>query len=116
MKRALPLVLSLAAEAAFANDPSTASKPLAFDIRVEPDKIHEECLRLEAGQSRRYEWTASAPVLEFNIHYHRDADVFYPVKREAIARDRGTFRAPSGEDYCWMWTAKGAVSVKGRIY
>jgi hypothetical protein len=53
--------------------------------------------------------------VDFNIHYHRGDEVFYPVKRERMRGDGGTFTAKSGEDYCWMWTAKAAAKIEGRI-
>ena len=88
--------------------------PEAFAFELKPDKVHEECLRLEAGKGRRYEWSADAAV-DFNIHYHRGDDVLFPVKQDASRGERGTFTAKTGEDYCWMWTAKDAVKVKGKI-
>ncbi len=86
-----------------------------FSVSLERGGEHEECVRLEAGQSRRYYWRASGPV-DFNIHFHRGGEVTYPVKREAMRGDGGSFTAPSGEDYCWMWTARErAVKLEGRI-
>lgn len=86
-----------------------------FNASLEPGKIHEECLRLEAGEKRRYHWKATGPV-DFNIHFHRGPEVFYPVKRDAMRGDGGTFAAKSGEDYCWMWKARDTtVRVEGSI-
>ena len=87
----------------------------SFSFTLEPKKVHEECQRVEAGQKRRYMWRADGPV-DFNIHYHRGNDVFYPMKRDAMRGDGGTFAAKDGEDYCWMWTAKDKpVKVEGRV-
>ena len=87
---------------------------------LEPQKIHEECLRLEPGEQRRYHWKSDAPV-DFNIHYHRGAEVIYPVKRDGMRGDGGTFTAKTAEDYCWMWSARmaparieGAITKKNR--
>jgi hypothetical protein len=85
-----------------------------YAFQLEPGKVHEICLRLEAGQKRSYEWSADAAV-DFNIHYHRGDDVSYPVKRDATRAEKGTFTAKTGEDYCWMWTAKAATKVRGSI-
>ena len=46
---------------------------------------------MQAGEKRKYYWKADAPV-DFNIHYHHEAEVFYPVKRDAMrgaSRDFG---------------------------
>jgi hypothetical protein len=86
-----------------------------FSATLEPKAMHEECLRIEAGMKRRYHWKADAPV-DFNIHYHRETEVFYPLKRDGMRGDGGTFAAKTGEDYCWMWTARDKpAKVDGRI-
>ena len=86
-----------------------------FSVTLEPKAMHEECVKLQAGEKRRYYWKSDAP-LDFNIHYHHDPEVFYPVKRDAMRGDGGTFTAKSGEDYCWMWTARDKpAKLEGRI-
>jgi hypothetical protein len=110
----LLLALLLATPVASAQKSSKdAWKP--FDIVLEPRQVHEECQRVERGEKRRYHWKSDAPV-DFNIHYHRETEVFYPVKRDAMRGDGGTFTARGGEEYCWMWTARNArAKVEGRI-
>jgi hypothetical protein len=114
MKRLLAsLACSLAAAAAAS--PAVKSPELVVEVNLAPKKVHEECARLETGESRRWHWKSSAAV-DFNIHYHRGDDVFFPVKRDGMRGDGGTFAAKTGEDYCWMWTARDApVKVEGRI-
>ena len=101
MKR-LRILLLASCTTALAADPA---KPIPFSAALEAGRIHEECARLEAGEKRNYHWKADAPV-DFNIHFHRGNDVTYPVKRTAMRGDGGTFVARTGEDYCWMWTAR----------
>ena len=114
MKRLAVLIASLAAATALGNPPA-ASTETVFAASLEPKKIHEECVRLEAGEARRYNWKSSAPV-DFNIHYHRGNEVFYPVKRDAMRGDGGTFTAKSAEDYCWMWAARDKpAKIDGQI-
>ena len=84
-------------------------------VSLEAGKVHEECQRLEAGEKRRYHWKSSAPV-DFNIHYHQGPEVFYPVKRDGMRGDGGTFTAKTAQEYCWMWTAREATAkVEGSI-
>ena len=114
MKRLAALIASLAAATALGNPPATQTGTVVA-ASLEPRKIHEECVRLEAGQQRRYHWKSSAPV-DFNIHYHRGNEVLYPVKRDAMRGDGGTFTAQSAEDYCWMWAARDKpAKVDGQI-
>ena len=110
----LLIALTLVIPAAHAKDaPRDAWKP--FAVTIEAKKVHEECARVEKGEKRRYHWKSDVPV-DFNIHYHKDAEVFYPVKRDGMRGDGGTFNAKTGEEYCWMWTARDKPSkVEGRI-
>jgi hypothetical protein len=112
MTRLLAAALSLGAALA-ATAASGEWKP--FTVTLEPTRFHEECLRIEAGEKRRYHWKSDAPV-DFNIHYHRDKEVFYPVKSVGMRGDGGTFAAKTGEDYCLMWTARDkAAKIEGRL-
>jgi hypothetical protein len=115
MKRLLAALCAAAASTlACANDPPPGT-PGKFSASLERGGEHEECVRLEAGESRHYYWRATGPI-DFNIHFHRGDEVTYPVKREAMRGDGGTFTAKSGEDYCWTWSARDrAVKLEGRI-
>ena len=114
MKR-LPLALLLAV--AFLAPPAIAAGTSAgaFSAALEPGGMHEECAHLGKGEKRSYYWRADGPV-DFNVHYHRGEEAVYPVKREAMRGDGGTFVAKTAEDYCWMWTARDRpVKIEGRI-
>jgi hypothetical protein len=87
----------------------------AFTADIEPKQLHEECVKLEAGEKRTYYWKADNPV-DFNVHYHEGPEVFYPVKRPGMRGDGGVFTAKVAQDYCWMWTARDKpVKLEGRI-
>ena len=93
-----------------------AGKPeVAVSITLEPRKVHEECQSVEAGQKRRYHWKSNVPV-DFNVHYHQGPEVFYPVKRDGMRGDGGTFAAKTTQEYCWMWTARAPATIEGRIW
>jgi hypothetical protein len=112
MKRLLVL---LAAGLSMPAAATVKVEELAIDVTIAARKVHEECTRLEPGQSRRWHWKSTAPV-DFNIHYHRGEEVFYPVKRDGMRGDGGTFTAKTAEDYCWMWTARDApTKIEGAI-
>ncbi|MCW5592613.1 MAG: hypothetical protein KIS74_10990 [Burkholderiales bacterium] len=108
----LPLCLLSCAALASPVDGGTNAREFSHDL--EPGGVAEECLRLPAGKARRFEWSASAPV-DFNIHYHRGNDVTYPVKANQQRDGKGRFTAAAAEDYCWMWTAKGATRITGKL-
>jgi hypothetical protein len=112
MKYLLAATLITLAGTAVAQPQSTAQ---SVAVTLEPRKMHEECARMEPGQKRAYYWKSDAPV-DFNIHYHQEKEVFYPVKRDAMRGDGGTFIAKTGEEYCWMWTARDKpAKLEGRI-
>ena len=107
----------LTACAAMALGAYAADKPVAkrtFSFPLAAGKVHEECLPIAAGAKSSYRWKSSSPV-DFNIHYHRGPEVFYPVKKDAERDARGTFDAKTAEEYCWMWTAKGEAKIEGEI-
>jgi hypothetical protein len=113
MRRLVALLCALAALPVSAS--TAAADNLVFDVTLPAKKVHEECTRLEPGESRRWQWKSNGPV-DFNIHYHRGEEVFFPVKRDGMRGDGGTFTAKTGEDYCWMWTARAApTKIEGRI-
>ena len=102
---ALAFLLSIAA------GPASAAQdvgPYAFTLTGK--SFDERCLTLAAGQSIRYRFSASAPV-DFNIHYHRGKEVFYPVRRSGVRDAEGTFRAQEADDYCLMWEHAGSGSA-----
>ena len=114
MKRLLALLCACACCTALAAPPDK-ERFQAVNVALEPGAMHEECARVEAGDQRRYHWKSDAPV-DFNIHYHQGTEVFYPVKRGGMRGDGGTFAAKTGEDYCWMWTARDRpAKLEGRI-
>ena len=114
MTRHLLLLFALAAPAALAAEPETSAKTRTFSTTLEAGKIHEECMRLGKGERRRYDWKADTAV-DFNIHYHEGQEVSYPVKRDGMRTDGGTFTAKIAQDYCWMWTAKVQTKIEGKI-
>jgi hypothetical protein len=85
-----------------------------FEAVVEPQKDFEVCTKMDKGETRRYSWRSDKAV-DFNIHYHRGKDVTYPVKRTSMRGDGGSFTAKQADEYCWMWSAKAATKVDGRL-
>ena len=102
----------LAPAALAASNPD--GKARDFSHAMKAGGVAEECLRLPAGKSRRFEWSADGPV-DFNIHFHVGKDVTYPVKLNGQAKGGGRFTAAATEDYCWMWSSKSPAAVTGRL-
>jgi hypothetical protein len=107
MKRLLAAALVAVPLAHGADAPKPGWKTL--DTTLEPRKMLEHCEKIPAGEKRRYHWKASSAV-DFNVHYHQEKEVFYPVKRDGMRGDGGTFTAKTEQEYCWMWTARNAAA------
>jgi hypothetical protein len=100
---------------AFAAHAAKGESTIPVEVTLQPGKMHEACAHLDKGEKRRFHWKSTAPV-DFNIHYHEGAEVLFPVKRDAMRGDGGTFAAKVAQDYCWMWTAKNAAAtITGKI-
>ena len=111
MKRLWIAFLCCACGALAADAPN--GKP--FTVSLESKDMHEECVKLGAGEKRKYYWKSDGPV-DFNIHYHEGTEVFYPVKRDGMRGDGGVFTAKLAQDYCWMWSARDkGVKLEGKI-
>lgn len=68
-----------------------------------PGKVAEECLMLQAGEKLRYAYDSTEPLL-FNIHYHVDESVHYPVRpAERQQQSETSFTAALAQTYCLMW-------------
>ena len=105
MTRAVLPMLALFCSAALAGE---GAGPYSFTLSGKA--FDERCVNLDAGQSIRYRFKASAPV-DFNIHYHRGEEVVFPVRKAGVRETSGTFKARGAEGYCLMWEHKGSGSA-----
>jgi hypothetical protein len=77
---------------------------------IVPDDSYELCLLLAQDQQLYYKFSAPGK-LDFNIHYHADHEVFYPVSENQIMDATATYTAQSEQEYCLMWTNQGDTDV-----
>ena len=82
MTRAVLPMLALFCSAALAGE---GAGPYSFTLSGKA--FDERCVNLDAGQSIRYRFKASAPV-DFNIHYHRGEEVVFPVRKAELLSKR----------------------------
>jgi hypothetical protein len=81
---------------------------------IAPGKFAELCTRLGAGSEVQWSFTAD-PAVDFNVHYHVGHRIEYAAKTEGSRRAAGTTTASSPQDYCWMWTNRGASQVTLKV-
>jgi hypothetical protein len=88
-----------------------ASGRFERQLVLKPRGFVEVCGALAAGQAVHWSFQADA-ALDFNIHYHQGKDVHYPAKMGATREAKGELQADSAQDYCWMWAAPGAATLR----
>ncbi|MEO8383595.1 MAG: hypothetical protein ABI583_00025 [Betaproteobacteria bacterium] len=84
-----------------------AGKPMV----IKAGKVHEKCLALTPPQKIEYHFESSAKV-NFNLHYHKGDQVYYPVKLDRINAESGLYEAKAKETYCLMWENKTSADVE----
>lgn len=107
MKRSvMPLiVLALAVPLAV-----TAQSPVAKPVTIKPGKIFEKCMNLVPPQKIEYRFESTAKI-NFNLHYHKGEQVYYPVKLDRTNGESGLYEAKAKETYCLMWENKTGADV-----
>ena len=81
---------------------------------VAPGKFAEVCGTLMPGQAVAWSFTADRP-MDFNVHYHAGKQVVFPAKQDGASRAEGLLEVRLRQDYCWMWTNKGASPARVRL-
>jgi len=88
-----------------------------MEITVDPHRSYEECVELRATSILDYSFTASKPV-NFNIHYHAEGGIFYPVSENNVSVSKGEFSTEKEKHYskeqeyfCMMWENPHAEHV-----
>ena len=70
-------------------------------VVITAGKIHEKCLALTPPQKFEYRFESTAKV-DFNLHYHKGDQVYYPVKLDRINAESGMYEVTAKETYCLM--------------
>jgi len=84
------------------------------DVVLAPDKFLEVCGKLPVGQKVLWRFDATGR-LNFNVHYHEGKKVTYPAKQDGVAQALGVLDPTAEQDYCWMWSNKGAEPARLKI-
>jgi hypothetical protein len=81
---------------------------------IAPKKFLEVCGPLKLKDVVNWQFTASNE-LDFNIHYHLGKEVVYPTLQKQIKQSKALLKVSLAQDYCWMWTNKGAADVQVQV-
>jgi hypothetical protein len=88
-----------------------AQGQFSMDKNIAPGKFVEACGKLDAGAKVAWRFEANAAT-DFNIHYHVGKDVVYPAQLRQTQGAQDELLVSLAQDYCWMWTNKGAAAVR----
>lgn len=75
---------------------------------------HKECLSLARTQSLRYWFRADGPI-DFNIQVKLGDKISYPVRRDQVTMDSGSFAPKQAEVYCMVLTNAASRPVTVRL-
>lgn len=84
------------------------------EVSVPGGRFVEACVALPKDARVNWSFEAGA-ALDFNIHYHVGRHVVFPTQKDRAAAASGTLGAPVGQDFCWMWSNKGADAITLRF-
>jgi len=87
-----------------------ASGQFSKEVAIAPGKFVEACEKLPKGAKVAWSFEARSR-LDFNFHFHEGKQVRFPAKKNQVAKDAGTLNTKVEQDYCWMWTNKGAAET-----
>jgi hypothetical protein len=91
--------------------PWDAQGQFVEELEVPDQGVVEACEKLTAGAKVHWLYEADAP-LDFNVHYHQGKKVRMPVRKDRTAKAEALFKAPTAQEYCWMWTNKSGAPVQ----
>ena len=87
-------------------------------VKIKSSGSYEECMEVYPGQVMDYSFDAS-DFVNFNIHYHTEEEVKYPVNRNGIMFGKGSINVDELEYYtkeqeffCLMWDNLNSENVK----
>ncbi|MBT8137359.1 MAG: hypothetical protein KJO54_10140 [Gammaproteobacteria bacterium] len=103
MSRMMTAVLLMAVLAACSRAGDPDPPQTRFELAAGPGEVTELCFESAAGDVVIYRFEASRP-LGFNLHYHVDEEMFFPVPEHETAAEKGQYIVPADQDYCLMWT------------
>ena len=108
MKRSvLSITMLLLAAPLVAVAQSQTAKP----VTIKPGKIFEKCMTLTPPQKIEYRFESAAKI-DFNLHYHKGDQAYYPVKLDRTNGESGLYEAKAKEVYCLMWENKTGADVE----
>ena len=90
------------------NDENTS---VQTKVSFVPGEIHEVCMTLTPPEELHYSFSGTG-TLSFNLHYHADNEILYPVEEHLTAAAEDSFAPITEQKYCLMWTNRGPDTIE----
>jgi hypothetical protein len=105
------LIIVVSATVSSSETKETTIDPNIIKIEktVNPSRSYEKCVEVPPTQIMEYSFKTSEPV-KFNIHYHAEKGVFFPVNKKEVSVTEGVLNPKELQyysekqwDFCLMW-------------
>ena len=97
----IALAMSFSAKAVAAED----WQEMLIKIGAAKHSFSEQCINIDAQQKVQYRFQSPHPV-DFNIHYHTEAETAFKRKEKQVAVLEGAFESDAQQEFCFMWGNK----------
>lgn len=85
------------------------AKIMKKSVTLKPSGMYEECFELKKEQRLFYRFDSDRPV-DFNVHFHTENEIHYPVHLNGVTQHDGMFDTGDRrfhlntlKHYCLMW-------------
>jgi hypothetical protein len=104
------LLLVALVHAAAAEPPGTLLQHLEREVELDAGKLEEPCFAMLLGDRLEFVFNSGEP-LDFNLHYHQEDAIFFPVEKKNVRAHQGEYIASGSRQYCLMWTNRGDATA-----
>lgn len=91
------------------DDAKDKAKITKESVTLKASGMHEECFELKKQQKLFYKFDSDKPI-NFNVHFHTENEIHYPVQQNGVTRHDGMidledirFQLNTQKHYCLMW-------------
>lgn len=82
-----------------------AWQEMPIEIGLAKHAFSERCINIDAQQKVQYRFQSPHSV-DFNIHYHTEAETAFKRKEKQVAVLEGAFESEAQQEFCFMWANK----------
>ena len=80
-----------------------SKKPSKSHSWLMAGQAHEVCMNISSKEDLYYKFSSTQPV-EFDIHYHIEKKIHYPVRIQKYKSSKKIFSPKKTRSYCMLWS------------